>query len=119
MFMGPLVWALTGYQIYLLWAGMTTNETSKWAELVLDIKDGIVFRRSLTTKHQMKEKFSRWPKEVEKIVVRTSDGKSPKGARADALQGHGNWTKVMSLGELENVYDLGLLKNAKDIFLRR
>lgn len=40
---GFLAAAFTLYHTYLIWAGTTTNETSKWGDWKEDIKDGLVF----------------------------------------------------------------------------
>ncbi|KAJ4298936.1 palmitoyltransferase swf1 [Kalmusia sp. IMI 367209] len=39
----PLPLGLLGYQLYLIYAGMTTNESSKWEDWVEEIADGNVF----------------------------------------------------------------------------
>ncbi|KAF1976925.1 palmitoyltransferase swf1 [Bimuria novae-zelandiae CBS 107.79] len=39
----PLPLGLLGYQLYLVYAGMTTNESSKWADWVDEIAEGSVF----------------------------------------------------------------------------
>jgi hypothetical protein len=39
----PLPLGLLVYHIYLIWAGMTTNESSKWADWRDDMADGVVF----------------------------------------------------------------------------
>ncbi|KAI9709661.1 MAG: hypothetical protein M1812_007639 [Candelaria pacifica] len=41
----PLAWGLLIYHLYLIWAGMTTNESVKWSELREDVEDGLVFIR--------------------------------------------------------------------------
>ena len=40
----PLALGFLVYHIYLIWAGMTTNETAKWTDLKEDIEDGLVWR---------------------------------------------------------------------------
>ncbi|KAF2260689.1 zf-DHHC-domain-containing protein [Lojkania enalia] len=39
----PLPLGLLGYHIYLIWAGMTTNESGKWEDWKDDMADGVVF----------------------------------------------------------------------------
>lgn len=49
----PLPLGLLVYQLYLVYAGMTTNESSKWADWRDDMADGVVFlgkRREETMK---------------------------------------------------------------------
>ncbi|KAL6709882.1 palmitoyltransferase swf1 [Coniothyrium glycines] len=49
----PLPLGLLAYHVYLIWAGMTTNESGKWADWRDDMADGVVFlgqRREETLK---------------------------------------------------------------------
>ncbi|KAF1938161.1 palmitoyltransferase swf1 [Clathrospora elynae] len=39
----PLPLGLLAYHVYLIWAGMTTNESGKWADWQDDMADGVVF----------------------------------------------------------------------------
>jgi hypothetical protein len=39
----PLPFGLLAYHIYLIWAGMTTNESGKWSDWQDDMADGVVF----------------------------------------------------------------------------
>ncbi|KAH6629074.1 DHHC palmitoyltransferase-domain-containing protein [Boeremia exigua] len=39
----PLPLGLLAYHVYLIWAGMTTNESSKWADWREDMAEGVVF----------------------------------------------------------------------------
>lgn len=39
----PLPLGLLGYHVYLIWAGMTTNESAKWADWRDEMYDGAVF----------------------------------------------------------------------------
>lgn len=50
----PLPLGLLAYQTYLIYAGMTTNESSKWADWRDDMQDGVVFlaRRREDTFHE-------------------------------------------------------------------
>lgn len=120
---GPLAWALFFYHTYLVWAGMTTNETSKWADWRDDIADGIVFKtnRSIAERDSRDseiEPFVDWPILNSQQLLRIEDGitqqpwanghnKSPFGK--DALK------RVKDLGEIENLYDLGFWDNMKDM----
>jgi palmitoyltransferase len=40
----PLAGGLLAYHIYLIWHGMTTNESFKWEEWAEDVQDGYVYR---------------------------------------------------------------------------
>ncbi|CAO2647618.1 Nn.00g085400.m01.CDS01 [Neocucurbitaria sp. VM-36] len=39
----PLPLGLLAYHVYLIWAGMTTNESAKWSDWSDDMADGVVF----------------------------------------------------------------------------
>lgn len=49
-----------------------------------------------------------WPVGSDQIVVRTNDGKAPKGQEA-------LWRRIWSLAEVENIYDLGGWDNFWDV----
>lgn len=125
LLMSPLVIGLTTYQLYLIWAGTTTNETSKWGNWKLDMDDGIVFRRPLDPQRERDEEFESlrvgesWPQEAVEILVRTTNGEPPSGERADTLEGEGEWEKVWTLGDVVNVYDIGFRGNLADLFFGR
>jgi len=136
----PLV--LFGYHCYLIWAGMTTNESSKWADWRDDMADGCVFKTSRDTLLNYtrlrqrgvggaqsnggstpkglaydlgiteEESLVSWPIESDQVLVRTSDGKPPQGQEA-------LWKRVWSLREVENVYDLGGWRNFVEVLKGR
>ncbi|KAI9878705.1 MAG: palmitoyltransferase swf1 [Pleopsidium flavum] len=130
----PLAWGLLLYHVYLIWAGMTTNESLKWADWKDDIADGIVFkgRRSLNTAGSGSidpevEPNVAWPIESDQILVRTETGLPPNtgessmGAKAtfasnaDHIPHEFNWVSVKELQEVNNIYDLGFWDNFRDI----
>lgn len=193
----PLAWGLLAYHMYLIYAGTTTNETGKWADLRDDIDAGRVWRASRTAvlgpmrsnssspnghaRHSSapllapdapprppltpvfeqdedlaesggappallngrtlrapppsgtplaaaeRDAAMRWPKRSDQLVVRTRDGRAPllQGAprshgAAGALFGDGaKWTRVSSLDELDNVYDLGFWGNLREVLFPR
>ncbi|KAF2726156.1 zf-DHHC-domain-containing protein [Polychaeton citri CBS 116435] len=125
------------YHIYLIWAGMTTNESQKWADWRDDMADGAVFRASRKAvlehlrlqqgldartaeplKHLVEtlgleaEEKVFWPAETDQIIVRTNDCQPPSG------QAH-LWFKVYDLSKVENLYDLGVLDNLSEIVAGR
>lgn len=116
----PLVWGLLGYHVYLIWAGTTTNESMKWSELQADMADGFVFKRALPEDREkdmnIEPAWTLWPVESQQIVLRTTDGQQPRGAK---LLGIGEWHRVWKLAAVENLYDLGFKDNLIDIFLPR
>ena len=133
---------LFAYHCYLIWAGMTTNESQKWADWRDDMADGLVFisSRAAIRAHTMKRREAQasnvdttgaaadvklgadlgllagaeddpdidWPVDSDQIVVRTNNGRPPKG-QEDL------WRRIWSLDEVENVYDLGGWDNFVDV----
>ena len=120
---GPLAWALFFYHMYLVWAGMTTNETSKWADWRDDIADGIVFR----TKRSMEEQDARdtkiepfvdWPISSRQQLFRNEDGVPQRpwmNGHDKSPFGKDTFRRVKGLDEIENLYDLGFWDNLKDM----
>lgn len=115
------------YHCYLIWAGMTTNESSKWADLKDDVRDGFVFRadRQALAMHNrqsnldhvdqgqnpalddFKDESARmalWPVRSDAVLVRTRDGNPPQGQES-------LWSRVKNLTEVDNIYDLGAMNN--------
>ncbi|KAG9504129.1 hypothetical protein J7337_004093 [Fusarium musae] len=84
------------------------------------MRDGFAFRRSMPANRQKNERveprFTRWPVEVQQVIVTTQDGQPPK----DELRypGEGEWERVWNLSDVENLYDMGLWDNLVDIFVR-
>ena len=118
---GPLAWGLFWYHIYLVWAGMTTNESSKWADWRDDITDGVVFKRD-KNKDTSQPTFLgpsfeppvKWPVSstqelTKRLGVDTEEPRSPVESSSTA------WTRVQNLAEIENLYDLGFWDNLLDI----
>ena len=131
----PLASALFWYHIYLIWAGMTTNETSKWADWRDDITDGLVFRSdrpsaSPATREAVMdiEPFVKWPITTKQQLVSSRDGQPPRNQPPTMPMNHNpsttggvvsqpdGWKRVRNLNEIDNLYDLGFLDNLKDIF---
>ncbi len=124
----PLAWGLFFYHTYLLWAGMTTNESSKWADWRDDVADGLVFktlrapvvRERKPMEHDAKiEPFTDWPVFSTQKLVRTENGKVPGSETINYGQREGNksqirWTRVRSMEEVDNLYDLGFWDNLGD-----
>ena len=124
----PLPLGLLGYHIYLIWAGMTTNESAKWADWRDDMDDGIVFLNSRKENSVLRASISsdgseidlakeepptRWPIESRHILLRTTDGKPPNRipSHIAMVVEEGPWKRCWTLSEVENVYDLGFLDN--------
>jgi palmitoyltransferase ZDHHC4 len=137
---GPLPAGLLAYHVYLIWAGMTTNESSKWADLGEDVVDGLVWKARRVDvvgweEREREEKRAKWPIMGKWVVVVTRNGEMPHTeGRGQAQNGHvgavgavgpgredvdPTWEKVTSLAEVENVYDLGFWENLRDVFSNR
>ncbi len=129
----PLAWGMFCYHVYLIWAGMTTNETSKWADWRDDITDGLVFRSERPTacndggrRDQDVEPFVEWPISSTQQLVSSDDGQAPEdlaistgthvGASSrNKISEKPRWRRVQSLDEIDNLYDLGFWDNLMDV----
>ena len=132
----PLSLGFFLYHVYLLWTGMTTNESSKWADWRDDIADGLVYRASLSSLQDrgshpdssIEPTGSPWPTRSSWWVVLTSNGEQPTLEKTSSIQQNGvvphrgepdwRWQRVHSISELENLYDLGFFDNVLDVWNR-
>jgi palmitoyltransferase len=132
----PLSTGFLLYHVYLLWAGMTTNESSKWADWREDIADRLVYRAALDSLRgndpnmpdaRIEPVGSPWPTRSKWWVMLTRDGDQPTRSvhhssdRTDdghSLEPDRRWEKMHSISEMENIYDLGFLDNARDVLNR-
>lgn len=138
----PLALGFLVYHVYLIWAGMTTNESAKWSDWKEDIADGMVFKAQIS---QLRETYPPLPEDVEPRdhdikwptgvrakwwLVRTREGKQPTvrikesrteddGDDQDRDVPDDRWTLVESIVEVENVYDLGFWDNLLDGLFNR
>lgn len=128
----PLGWGLFLYHVYLIWAGMTTNESSKWEDWKDAVHDGHVFRTenaAILDSDQGRnleiEPIVQWPAFSNQQVMRCEDRRPPDGhgmvdadlAEVAAMTPHARkarWRKVNSMQEVENLYDLGFWDNLRD-----
>ncbi|KAH6618201.1 DHHC palmitoyltransferase-domain-containing protein [Chaetomium sp. MPI-SDFR-AT-0129] len=113
----PLVWGLLGYHLWLVYCGTTTNESMKWADWQVEMDEGGVFKRRVNPEKRERDlgvepAWTRWPVEAEQVLVRTGDGKPPRG---EGLVGEGPWEAVWRLRDVENLYDLGWWDNLVDV----
>lgn len=127
----PLALGFLLYHAYLVWAGTTTNETAKWADWKDDIADGLVFKARKSEiyggfRPRDESLDTPWPVDSDQILVLT-DGQPPRigymlsscdnsilqptdpNAAVDP-----RWTKVRSLKDVDNIYDLGFWGNLRD-----
>lgn len=139
----PLALGFLVYHLYLIWAGMTTNESAKWSDWKEDIADGVVFRAEMK---KLRETYPQLPEDVEPRdgeiewpagvrakwwLVRTRDGKQPTlkipqggngGPGTEAAVEEvpdERWERVDSIAEVENLYDLGFGDNLWDGLFNR
>lgn len=115
----PLIWGLLLYSVYLVYCGVTTNESLKWSEWKEDMHDGYAFARELPP-HARRDiagepAWTRWPAQPGRIFVTTRDGQPPRPELL--VPGEGEWERVRSLKNVDNIYDLGFWNNLKDIFI--
>ena len=122
------------YHVYLIWAGTTTNESSKWSEWRQYIDSGLVYKwvgdsASRSVKHldPNAEPYVDWPIHSDQVLFRSEDGQLPdarssvNGSLASSGQpsagsGVSSWKLVYGLHEVENLYDLGFWDNLRDVF---
>jgi hypothetical protein len=132
---------LLGYHVYLIWAGMTTNETGKWADWKDDMNDGLVFMADMKPEHvygispqeddntpSHNPNFSHevhkgkvdefvWPVRSRQFLVRTRDGQMPREVHPSIqeLIVDGTWRRVWHLNDVENIYDGGWWNNLAEV----
>jgi hypothetical protein len=128
----PLPLGLLGYHIYLLWAGMTTNETGKWTDWREDMDDGLVFMADIKPEEVYglqneghgerdtllsKDADFVWPVRSRQLLVRTSDGQCPRNIQPHIQQliVEDSWKRCWRLADVENVYDQGFWKNLLEV----
>ncbi|KAL4733312.1 DHHC palmitoyltransferase-domain-containing protein [Aspergillus similis] len=135
MFMtAPLAFAFLVYHVYLIWAGMTTNESAKWSDWKDDITDGMAFKfigdhkRSDSPLLESSEIADSWPGYSDQILVLT-EGEPPKEGHQvhkssnDVIQPTDpdapidrRFVRVRSMKEIDNIYDLGFWNNLCHVF---
>jgi hypothetical protein len=116
----PLPAGLLGYHIYLVWAGMTTNESAKWSDWQEDIKDKLVWVADMDQQTRAyRQPGTKWPKRSNKFLVYTNDGQEPRNVAehiADVVQdgSKATWRKPIGMKEIDNIYDLGFTANLRE-----
>jgi len=115
----PLVLGLFLFNIYQIWAGITTNESGKWQDIKFEMKNGNVYSRPLSRDRHRDAKMEpvdlRWPREAKHIVVYQENGTPSESG----LPGYGHWTQLWTMDSLDNVYDIGFWRNLGDIIYPR
>jgi len=128
----PMAWGFLAYHLYLLWAGTTTNETLKWADVRDDMSDGWVYGATRpeglvpsSLGSEAEPYTPHWPKTTDQIIVRSETGifdGSPNqdpDERAEAVKTNPlaklEWVRMNRMKEVVNIYDIGLVANLKDV----
>lgn len=117
----PLPLGLLGYHIYLVYAGMTTNESTKWADWRDDMYDGAVFLTRILPNADTTDaaRFSSWPVRSKQMLVRTNDGMPPRQLPPvihEIVGDEVEWERCWKLAQVENLYDLGFWDNLMHVF---
>lgn len=113
LFTAPLAWGMLLYHLYLIWAGMTTNETGKWRALGEDIDEGGVWSGVRDAASLREDEGCEWPRVSEQVVVVMEDRRHPETLRMSGVV-PSSWRGVWGLHELDNLYDLGFWRNLRD-----
>ena len=121
LFTAPLAWGLFLYHVYLIWAGTTTNESFKWEEWKEDVADGFVYKNgpAIPTGRKHNDtitgsKFSSPISSSQRLINKVSQ--QPWSRENDLDMQRTGWVRVLSMKEVDNIYDLGFMNNLKDIF---
>ncbi|KAI2794477.1 hypothetical protein POX_a01076 [Penicillium oxalicum] len=127
----PLAIAFLVYHTYLIWAGMTTNESAKWVDWKEDILDGFVFkanRSQIENAPQQVDLGDRpWPVKSSQVLVTDDqpplegfvfeEGSNRVHYPGEAIQPRSidsRWTELQHVKDLDNIYDLGFKRNLVD-----
>jgi palmitoyltransferase ZDHHC4 len=129
----PLALGFLAYHAYLIWAGMTTNETAKWDEWKEDIAERLIYMakrsevyRTPKPRDESVEPTSRWPASTDQVLIMT-DGEPPRigfsistqsntilQAEDEQAPADPRFHRVETLQSIENIYDLGFWGNLRD-----
>jgi len=133
----PLAMAFLVYHTYLIWAGMTTNESAKWSEWKDEVADGCAFKSTkreiygnspVPGESQKPQPQSVWPMSSDQVLLLT-DGEPPAVGYKIPLRSNDiiqpddldapydpRWVRVRSMEEVDNIYDLGFWDNLREAF---
>lgn len=133
----PLAMAFLVYHTYLIWAGMTTNESAKWSEWKDEVADGCAFKSTkreiygnspVPGESQKPQPQSVWPMSSDQVLLLT-DGEPPAVGYKISLRSNDiiqpddldapydpRWVRVRSMEEVDNIYDLGFWDNLREAF---
>ena len=134
-----MIWGMFLYHVYLVWAGMTTSESSKWAEWREEIAQGSVYSRVVTARGstgRSKDSYvneggaydrgsvithknnQTWPVKSKQALVVRRPTSSLEAEQQEIEEDHPRWQKVAHLNDIDNIYDLGFWANLMDVFYR-
>lgn len=125
----PLAAAFLAYHTYLIWAGMTTNESAKWSDWKEDVADGFVFKAKRSQIPGAPPRLDLgdrpWPINSDQILV--TDEEPPMEGYVLATNSNRvhysrepdgpidpRWIQPHSMKDVDNIYDLGFWDNLKD-----
>lgn len=126
----PLAISFLTYHLYLIWAGMTTNESAKWTDWKEDVEDGFVFKtkRSLIFENPISlDPHDRtWPVQTDQILVTDedpptegcllmSDSNGIARRPVSDVPPDSRWRKLYSMKDIDNIYDMGFWYNLQDV----
>ena len=126
MLTAPLAFGLFIYQVYLIWAGMTMNESFKWSDWKEDVAEGLVFLDDGSTKVEQPSngKSSRQhpnggpDRGIPRLLNLAIENSfvSPSRNHTEWREPpQPPWTKIRDLGQIVNIYDLGFLNNLREV----
>ena len=128
MLTAPLALGLFIYHLYLIWAGMTTNESFKWSDWKEDIAEGLVFLDDKATQAKQpsanggpsKQDSIEWAQSNNPRLLNLAIEKpffdSPESYQEWRESPQPPWVKVQDLSQIVNIYDLGFLNNIREVF---
>ncbi|MCJ1309808.1 palmitoyltransferase swf1 [Agyrium rufum] len=119
----PLALGLLLYHVYLIWAGMTTNESFKWSEWKEDVVDGYVYVNehpdaigdSITDEHSTQVKDSIRGQRLVNLAQKAAREDRQTLEAIQATVSRPPWRLIHDMGEINNIYDYGFLGNIKDV----
>lgn len=122
----PLAAAFLIYHTYLIWAGMTTNESSKWSGWKSDVEDEFAFKaeRSQIPESPRNTDLAEQPWPIDRsqilgyILEQDSNDIYYPGSDHRVPDSYRNlpnspW-KPTSMAGIQNIYDLGFWDNLRD-----
>lgn len=126
----PLAISFLAYHTYLIWAGVTTNESAKWSDWKDDVEDGFVFKtkRSLIFDRPLPMDLydQLWPVHTDQILVTDEDPPTEGCLLANDsnciahrpesdVPPDPRWKRLHTMRDIDNIYDMGFWYNLRDV----